>query len=270
VSRNKKPKEPLPRFGGPLPVRVYKVGGPALEDAALLAPLAAELRRQDGHVVLVHGGGRQIERTLAALGIESAFVGGRRATSPEAMAVVEMVLAGGTNKQLAGGLSACGLPAVGISGRDAGLVRAELVPGLGRVGVPISVHPDPILALWSAGLVPVIAPVSQGPDGAAVNVNADEAALAVAQALFAQSLVYLSDVDGVKVGGAAVAALDEAEIAARTADGTIAGGMAMKVGTALQAARAGIAEVVIAGRARLEGGFAGTRVVAVAAAEARA
>lgn len=269
MSRKNKVVE-TPRFGGPLPVRVYKIGGPALEDPTLLAPLAAELRREQAHVVLVHGGGRQIERMLAALGLESSFVGGRRVTSPEAMAVVEMVLAGGTNKQLAGGLSVHGTPAVGLSGRDAGLIRASLVPGLGRVGVPVSVHPDPILALWSAGLVPVVAPVSQGPDGAAVNVNADEAALAVAQALFAQSLVYLSDVDGVRVDGATVATLSEGEISARTADGTIAGGMAIKVATALAASRAGIAEVVIAGKARLLGTFSGTRIVAAAAAEVRA
>ena len=117
-------------------VRVYKIGGPALEDPALVPPLAAELRRGDGPAVLVHGGGRAIERMLKALAIESRFVDGRRVTSPEAMDVVEMVLSGLANKALAAGLTAAGVPAIGISGRDGSLVRARLEPSLGRVGLP--------------------------------------------------------------------------------------------------------------------------------------
>ncbi|HEY6547755.1 MAG TPA: acetylglutamate kinase, partial [Vicinamibacteria bacterium] len=150
--------------------RVYKVGGPALEDSQLLAPLAAELKRASGPVVVVHGGGRHIERMLERLGIESHFVEGRRVTSAEAMDVVEMVLSGSTNKGLAAGLTAAGLPSVGLSGRDGGLVRARLEPGLGRVGTPEQVDVTPLLALWDAGFVPVVAPVSSGPDGEAVNV----------------------------------------------------------------------------------------------------
>ena len=96
---------------------VYKLGGPALEDPGLLPALAGELRRARGRVLLVHGGGRYVERTLQARGLESRFVGGRRETSPEAMEVVEMVLSGVVNKSLAAGLTAAGLPAVGLSGR---------------------------------------------------------------------------------------------------------------------------------------------------------
>ena len=110
-------------------VRVYKVGGPALEDPGLITPLAEEVRRAEGQVVLVHGGGRAVDRLLKELRIESRFVEGRRETSPEAMAVVEMVLSGTANKQLAAGLTAAGVPAVGISGRDGGLVRARLHAG---------------------------------------------------------------------------------------------------------------------------------------------
>src|SRR6187549_3305939 len=116
--------------------RVYKMGGPALEDPALLEPLAKELGGFDGDVALVHGGGRQVEKMLQKLGIESKFIEGRRETSPAAMEVVEMVLAGSMNKALASGLSEAGVPAVGISGRDTGLIRAALVPGLGVVGTP--------------------------------------------------------------------------------------------------------------------------------------
>jgi acetylglutamate kinase len=240
---------------------VYKLGGPALEDPGLMEPLADEMRRTGGPVVLVHGGGRHVDRLLRALGIESRFVEGRRETSPAAMEVVEMVLSGVVNKALAAGLTAAGVPAVGLSGRDGGLVRARLEEGLGRVGTPESVDPAPIRALWSAGLLPVVSPVSTGPAGGSVNVNADEAALGLARALGAHTLVYLSDVDGVNVGDEAAAKLTPAEAERRIEDGTIAGGMALKVRVALEASAAGIPEVVIAGKARLLGTFPGTRLV---------
>jgi acetylglutamate kinase len=246
-------RDPAARF------TVYKVGGPALEDAGLLEPLAGELRRAGGPVVVVHGGGRSIERLLTTLGIPSRFEEGRRVTSPEAMEVVEMVLAASVNKALAAGLTHAGLPAVGLSGRDGGLVEARLEPGLGRVGTPARVEVTPLLALWDAGYVPVVAPVSSDAQGRSVNVNADEVALAIARALDARRLVYLSDVDGVRLQDGAAAArlsLDEAE--RRIADGTIVGGMVLKVRVALAASAAGVPEVVVAGRARLEGRFAGT------------
>jgi acetylglutamate kinase len=242
-------------------LRVYKLGGPALEDPDLLPALAAELRRGHGRVLVVHGGGRHVERELGARGLESRFVGGRRATSPEAMEVVEMVLSGVVNKALAAGLTAAGLPAVGLSGRDAGLLRARLQPGLGRVGTPESVDARVLEAAWAAQLVPVVSPVSWGPDGGALNVNADEAALALAVALRAASLVYLSDVDGVRLGGETVTSLTADDVRRHVADGGIAGGMAMKVDAALQAVAAGVPEVIVAGKARLVGGFAGTRLV---------
>jgi len=241
-------------------VRVYKVGGPALDDPALLLPLAAEVRRGEGRAVLVHGGGRHVDRLLRALSIESHRVDGRRATSPAAMEVVEMVLSGVVNKALAAGLTAAGLPALGLSGRDGGLIRARLEPDLGRVGKPEVVDIAPVRALWQAGFVPVVSPVSNGPANESVNVNADEAALGLARALNATSLVYLSDVDGVRVGDEAVASLSADEARRRIEDGTIADGMALKVRVALEAAAAGIPEVVIAGKARLTGRFPGTRV----------
>jgi len=244
----------------PRPIRVYKVGGPALEDSGLIAPLAEDIRRAPGPSVLVHGGGRHVDRMLEALGIESRFVGGRRATSPAAMEVVEMVLSGIVNKGLAAGLTTAGLPAAGISGRDGAMIRARLEPGLGRVGVPVEMKPAPIRALWDAGLLPVVSPVSCGPEGEPVNVNADEAALVLARSLDAAALVYLSDVDGVRVGEETVAVLDAATAHRLIEDGTITAGMALKVRMALEAAQAGIPEVVVAGKARLTGGFTGTRI----------
>jgi acetylglutamate kinase len=245
-------------------VRVYKVGGPALEDPGLFVPLAEEVRRGGGPVVLVHGGGRAVDRLLKALGIESRFVGGRRETSPQAMEVVEMVLSGLANKALAAGLTAAGVPAVGISCRDGALVTARLEPDLGRVGVPERVDPRVIQALWAGGLLPVVSPVASGPLGEPVNVNADEAALGIARALAATTLVYLSDVDGVRVDYGVAASLAPGEAQRRIDEGTIAGGMALKVRVALAASAAGIPEVVIAGKARLLGGFPGTCIVASA------
>ena len=250
-------------------VRVYKVGGPALEDPGLIGPLAEEVRRAQSQVVLVHGGGRAVDRLLKELRIESRFVEGRRETSPEAMTVVEMVLSGTSNKQLAAGLTAAGVPAVGISGRDGGLVRARLTPELGRVGTPERVDPALLHALWNAGLLPVVSPVASGPLGEAVNVNADEAALGIARAVGAVTLVYLSDVDGVRLGERTAERLAAGEARLRMDDGTIAGGMALKVRVALEAAAAGIPEVVIAGKARLLGQFPGTRIVAEAVSEVK-
>ncbi len=251
-------------------VRVYKLGGPALEDPRLISPLAAELRAAPGHAVLVHGGGRHIGRLLATLGIESRFVGGRRETSPAAMEAIEMVLSGVINKGLASELTRAGVRAVGISGRDGGLLNARVAAGLGRVGCDVRVKPEAILGLWSAGLLPVVSPVSNGPAGEALNVNADEAALALATALGARSLFYLSDVDGVRVGEATAAELTPRAAEGLIEDGSIDGGMALKVRAALIASEAGIAEVVIAGRARLEGGFCGTRIIASPRAQASA
>jgi acetylglutamate kinase len=243
-------------------VRVYKIGGPALEDPELIAPLAAELRRHDDRVLLVHGGGPIINRLLKALAIESQFVDGRRATSREAMEVVEMALSGLVNKALAAGLTRAGVAALGLSARDGGMIRARLSPGLGHVGTPERVDTAPLEALWAGGYVPVIAPVSLGPQGEAVNVNADEAALGLARAVSASTLIYLSDVDGVRIGGKAVTTLSAEQMERSIADGTISGGMALKVRVALDAVRAGIPEVVIAGKARLLGTFPGTRVLA--------
>lgn len=251
-------------------IRVYKLGGPALEDPGLLPALAEELRRAPGRVLVVHGGGRQVERALQARGMGSRFVAGRRETTAEAMEVVEMVLSGSVNKALAAGLTAAGLPALGISGRDAGLLRARVHPGLGRVGTPEAVDARALEAAWAAGLVPVVSPVSSGPDGGALNVNADEAALAFAVALRADALVYLSDVDGVRLGAATVESLSADEVRRHVAGGDIAGGMAMKVETAMQAVAAGVPEVIVAGKARLLGGFAGTRLRLDTAAGARA
>jgi acetylglutamate kinase len=188
-------------------------------------------------------------------------VAGRRTTSEEAMEVVEMALSGLVNKALAAGLTLQGVRAIGLSGRDGGLIMARIEPGLGRVGTPESVDVSILETIWAGGFVPVVSPVATAPDGGAVNVNADEAAQGVARAVHAQQLIYLSDVDGVRVGGTTAETLDASEMQRLIDDGTIAGGMALKVRVALDAARTGIPEVIIAGKTRLTGGFPGTRVL---------
>src|SRR5207244_2230319 len=159
--------------------------------------------------VLVHGGGRHVDRMLRAAGVESRFVGGRRATSPASMEVVEMVLSGMVNKDLAAGLTRAGLPPIGISGRDGAMIRARLEPDLGRVGVPVEVDPAPVRALWDAGLLPVVSPVSCGPSGESVNVNAVEAVLVLRRGHGAAALAYFSGVGG--VGGGEEARVTDAD-----------------------------------------------------------
>jgi len=240
--------------------RLYKLGGRALEDSELLAGLARELSGAPRSVV-VHGGGGRVTSLLERLGIESRFVDGRRATSSEAMEIVEMVLSGLTNKHLVAALNGSGVRAVGLSGRDGGMIQARLEPGLGCVGTPDLIDTALLEAAWATGWLPVVSPVSSGPEGEAVNVNADEAALGLARVLGASSLVYLSDVDGVQLDGDLAPALDAAAAAAAVASGAIHGGMKLKVDVALTAAAAGIEEVIVAGAARLRGGFQGTRIL---------
>ncbi len=239
----------------------YKLGGPALEDPGLLEPLARELRSAGAPCLVVHGGGRQISRVLEALQVPAEFVGGRRQTSAAAMEVVEMVLSGPVNKAIAAGLTAHGVPALGLSARDGGLVRARPEVEGGRTGLPSSVDLAPVRAVWAGGFVPVIAPVSAGAGGEAMNVNADEVALALATAAQAARLVYFSDVDGVLADGQPLDRLTADEARKLIADGTIRGGMALKVEMALRAADGGVGAVVIAGKARLLGGFPGTSIV---------
>ena len=195
-------------------------------------PLAEELRR-GARPPCCRARRRPLRRAGCSrrCGLESRFVDGRRSTSPEAMEVVEMVLSGVVNKALAAGLTAAGLPAVGLSGRDAGLLRARVQPGLGRVGVPGGGgHARPASGLGRRACVPVVSPVSQGADGGALNVNADEAALALAVAL-RRGGPRLSFRRGRRAAGRRhrrVAQRGRGR-AATSREGAITGGMAMKV-----------------------------------------
>ena len=255
----------LQRYAGK--IFVVKYGGHAMGDAALAQDFAEDivLLKAVGILpVVVHGGGPQIGAMLKRLGIESRFVDGLRVTDAATAEVAEMVLAGSINKELVAWIERAGGRAAGISGKDAGLVRARKVerttrdPGsaieqvvdLGFVGEPESVDTTIIHTLLAAGIVPVIAPVAVGADGHTYNINADTMAGAIAAALNASRLFLLTDVAGVlSKDKALLTDLTPADIAALTADGTITGGMIPKLETCVHAVDGGVdAAVILDGR----------------------
>jgi acetylglutamate kinase len=207
--------------------------------------------------VLVHGGGKEIGAIQRALGGEPRFVGGLRVTDEYALQAAEMVLCGLVSTRLVAALLAAGADAQGLSGVDRGLIRVEqqLHPAgdLGHVGRPVAVRAEVLRALVDQHIVPVLAPISLGPDGV-YNVNADEAAGAVAAALEDAEVVFVTNVPGVLAGGALAPQLTRFEIAALITDGTISGGMIPKVRAALTALDAGVRSARITNLAGLEQG----------------
>lgn len=247
--------------------RVVKVGGSALADPGWLGRFAESVAGATDRLVVVHGGGPEMDDVSRRLGVPVERVGGRRVTTPEALDVAVMVLSGRTNKRLVSSLLDAGVDAVGVSGEDGGLLVAELADGgaLGRVGRVVRVRVELLAKLMQAGLTPVVSPVSRGTTGGALNVNADDAAAAVAVAMGAEELVFLTDVAGVYVGGHVRPELDVQEAAALVASGEAAGGMAVKLDAATKAMEGGVAAVRIGGLETLTDRSAGTRVRAAMA-----
>ncbi|MDO5613611.1 MAG: acetylglutamate kinase [Paracoccus sp. (in: a-proteobacteria)] len=239
----------MQRYSGA--VVVVKFGGNAMGDDAAMAEFARDvvLMKQVGiHPVVVHGGGPMINDLLSRLNIESHFVRGKRVTTKEAVEVVEMVLSGLVNKRIVQAINDEGGRAVGISGKDDDLMVCEVDdPELGFVGRPIEMNVQIIRDLYSAGMIPVIAPVATGmEDNETFNVNGDTAAGAIAGALRADRLLLLTDVSGVKdASGAVVTQMHPEQVRAMIADGSIAGGMIPKTETALKAIEEGVRAVVI-------------------------
>ncbi len=242
---------------------VVKYGGHAMgeQDLAMGFGRDIALLKQVGvNPVVVHGGGPQINAMLSRLAIQSTFVDGLRVTDAAMVEVVEMVLSGTVNKHIAGLINAAGALAVGISGRDGGLIRARKLsrtvkdPGsriereldLGFVGEPAEIDVRVIHALTGAGIIPVIAPVGYGDDGHIYNINADTVAGAVAGALGAKRLLMLTDVPGVLDGDKAlIPELTVADVERHCASGVISGGMIPKVQTCVEAVRQGVKAAVI-------------------------
>ncbi|KPQ18097.1 MAG: acetylglutamate kinase ArgB [Rhodobacteraceae bacterium HLUCCO18] len=224
---------------------VVKFGGNAMGDDDAMASFARDivLLRQVGvNPVVVHGGGPMINEMLAKLGITSTFVNGKRVTDAATVEVVEMVLSGRVNKRIVQAINGQGGKAVGLSGKDAGLITCDPAdPELGFVGDPTEVNPDVLRNLFAAKMIPVVAPLGAGRNGETYNINGDTAAGAIAAALTADRLLLLTDVAGVKdASGQVVTALSAAEVEAMTASGVIAGGMIPKTETALDAVRNGV------------------------------
>ena len=229
---------------------VIKMGGNAMGDDRAMAGFARDivLMSQVGvRPVVVHGGGPMINDTLARLGIESTFVGGKRVTDAATMEVVEMVLSGLVNKRIVQAINMQGGRAVGLSGKDAHMMVCDPAdPALGFVGAPVEVTPDVLHHLHAGGMIPVVAPLGAGRAGETFNVNGDTAAGAIAAALKADRLLLLTDVEGVKnAEGEIVTELTAAQVEEMTRQGTIAGGMIPKTETALAALRGGVRAVVI-------------------------
>ncbi|MEQ8639846.1 MAG: acetylglutamate kinase [Alphaproteobacteria bacterium] len=246
---------------------VIKYGGHAMGDEKRAAEFARDvvLLKQVGiNPVVVHGGGPQITSMLERLAIKSSYVDGLRVTDAATVEIVEMVLSGAINKQIVTAINAAGGMALGLSGKDGGLIRAkkltrtrrdpdssiEKVLDLGFVGEPEQVDPNILQVLRQSEIIPVIAPIGLGSDGATYNINADTVAGAVAAATRATRLYLMTDVAGVLDGdGTLVTDMTAAQARALIADGTISGGMIPKIETCLDAVDHGVeASVILDGR----------------------
>ena len=238
---------------------VVKVGGGVLDDPRWVATFAATLASR-GRAVLVHGGGKEVTGLQERLGLVTEWRDGLRVTSEETLTVATMVLSGLVNKRLVAALGRAGLRAVGISGEDDGLLGAEPLQGgaLGRTGTVTSVRPALLRMLLDAGLTPVVSPISRGPGGRPLNVNADDAAVALAAALGAVRLFFLSDVPGVRLEDGLADEVASEAVEGAIASGVVTAGMAPKLRAAARAA-ARVPEVRIGALSVLAGGR-GTRV----------
>lgn len=244
---------------------VLKIGGNQLDDPAFIAETAQAVARMSEPPVIVHGGGKAIKALQEKLGIQPQYIDGLRVTDEATIEVVKMVLIGVSNVMLVAALTGAGVQAQGFNGADRGLLRGKKLthPGgdLGRVGEVETVNVAVLRDTLAAGVVPVIAPVLLADDGGFYNANADRAAGAVAAALGAQRVTFLTDVPGVLKDAVLIERMTRAEIEALIAQGVITSGMAVKVNAALDALSAGVATAVITNLDGLTAG-SGTAVVA--------
>jgi acetylglutamate kinase len=243
-------------------VKVVKIGGAALGDALWLAEFATAVASVRTPLVIVHGGGPDITALSDRLGIEVRWHEGRRVTPPEALDVAAMVLTGRVNKKVVGALLSAGVDAIGLSGIDGSLLRAEIVAdgSLGRVGRVASVRTGLVTGLLQLGHTIVVSPISLGADGEPLNVNADDAASAIAAALGAAELIFLTNVPGVRDGAGVRQWLDAGEAGSLIEAGVASGGMSVKLSAAVSALDGGVTAVRIGDAQVLFDPSAGTLV----------
>lgn len=234
---------------------VLKIGGNEIDDAVFLAELADVIRGHNVPVVIIHGGGKEISTLQQQLGIEPRYLDGIRITDAPSLAIVQMVLCGAVNKRLVHTLVNSGVDALGLSGVDRGSIQAAKMQhptqDMGFTGEVTLVRRDVLLDLLAKGVTPVIAPLCLGADSI-YNVNADHVAGAVAAAIQADRVVFLTNVEGVLVDGQPVKSLSIEQTQAFIADGTIFGGMIPKVKTALDSLNRGVQRAVITNLAGLK------------------
>lgn len=235
-------------------MKLVKLGGSLLDDAArraeVLDAIAAKWNAGE-ELVLVHGGGKHIDAALAKLGIAKKTHAGLRITDDATLDVVVSILGGTVNKMLVGELTARGIRAAGISGCDGGTIIAEQHPPidgveLGNVGRVIGASRTLIMAMLNYGILPVVSSIAQGPRGTVLNVNADNAAAALTVSLGCESLVFLTDVDGVLDSqGVVVPTLGARDVETLINDNVITGGMRPKLQAALHALGSGVPHITI-------------------------
>jgi acetylglutamate kinase len=232
---------------------VVKFGGNAMSDELLKASFAHDvvlLKLVGMNPVVVHGGGPQIEAALARVGKKGEFVQGMRVTDAETMDVVEMVLGGQVNKEVVELINQAGGKAVGLTGQDGGFIRAKKLlietkdngtVDIGQVGEIDAIDPAVISVLEHGGFIPVVAPIGTGADGTTYNINADLVAGKLAEILRAEKLIVLTNTPGVlDKSGKLLTGLTPRKIDDLVAKGVISGGMLPKIGSVLDAARAGV------------------------------
>ncbi|WP_338781041.1 acetylglutamate kinase [Metabacillus sp. FJAT-52054] len=230
------------------PVVVIKCGGSIISELSdSFFSSIHSLKNSGWNVVLVHGGGPDITNTLKQMKIQTEFKNGQRKTTKEVLHVVQMTLAGKLNKQLAGECQRRGLSAVGLSGQDAGLLTARILDEelLGLVGGIEKVNTDVLELLLNQNYIPVIAPLGVTEAFETLNVNADTAAAAIAQALNADKLLFVTDVDGILNKGELICETDPAEIEGCIKSGIISGGMIPKAEAAVNSLSGTLKEVMI-------------------------
>jgi acetylglutamate kinase len=235
---------------------LIKLGGAALEDMTVVKRLCSDLaftRAAGISLVIVHGGGKAINAQLKIKGIEWSFHEGQRITTPEMMDEIEMVLAGKSNQALVRTLNSAGLPAVGLTGTDGNLLECvKSNPKLGEVGEVKKVNVELIKSYLDGqkesgkGYIPVIAPIGVGPQGEALNINADWAASKIAQALGIEKLIYMTDQDGILDNeGKLVAKLCVQDLEKQITEGVVTGGMLAKTQTIIDGINNGITQIHI-------------------------
>lgn len=231
------------------PVTVIKFGGSLSRNekakSRFLKDLAALSKKEP--VILVHGGGPEINAWLKKLGIESRFVGGLRYTDAATLEIVEMALSGKVNKALVAALNKRGVTAAGISGKDGKLALCRQIKKFGFVGEPVKIHPKILTVLLDNGILPVVSSVGFSAAAPSLNVNADSLAMAIAVAVKAKRLILLTDVCGVlDAGKTTIPVITPGAVRRLIAGGTVTGGMIPKIKACAKSLTCGIKEVWIA------------------------